>query len=142
MHACSCFKIIWYSKTFSTSNFLRTKNWTVHYKAWTFNHAYISIAWVNFNAACWKFLFYCIRFLFTNTIPNNIHTTKFKKLLYRESDLLDVGMVVQKARKQGTVLLQWGFIGFNNKQPTFAYKEAYLQNVGLLVNCRINITPL
>ena len=37
-----------------------------------------------------------------------------KKLLYRESDLLDVGMVVQKARKQGTVLLQWGFIGFYN----------------------------
>ena len=32
-----------------------------------------------------------------------------KKLLYRASDLLDVGMVVQNARKQGTVLLQWGF---------------------------------
>ena len=29
-----------------------------------------------------------------------------KKLLYHESDLLDVGLV---ARKQGTVLLQWGF---------------------------------
>ena len=42
-----------------------------------------------------------------------------KKLLYRESDLLDVGMVVQKARKQGTVLLQWGFIGFYNKQSYF-----------------------
>ena len=37
-----------------------------------------------------------------------------KKLLYREGDFLDVGMVVQGARKQGTLLLQWGFIGFYN----------------------------
>ena len=37
-----------------------------------------------------------------------------KKLLYWEGDLLDVGMVVQKAGKQGTVLLRWGFIGFYN----------------------------
>ena len=36
------------------------------------------------------------------------------KLLYQESDLFDVGMVMQKARKQGTVLLQWGLIGFYN----------------------------
>ena len=36
-----------------------------------------------------------------------------KKLLYRESDWLDVGLVVQKARKQsGTALLQWGLIEF------------------------------
>ena len=46
---------------------------------------------------------------------------------------------MQKVRKQGTVLFQWGFIGFYNKQSTFANKEleTYLQNVGLLVNCRI-----
>ena len=31
-----------------------------------------------------------------------------KKLLSPESDLLNVELVVQKARKQGTVLLQWG----------------------------------
>ena len=35
--------------------------------------------------------------------------------LLNQSDLLDAGMVVQKARKQGTVWLQWGFIGFYNK---------------------------
>ena len=35
-----------------------------------------------------------------------------KKHLYQESDLLYVGLVVQKARKQGTILLQWGMIGF------------------------------
>ena len=61
-----------------------------------------------------------------------------KKLLYRESDLLDVGMVVQKARKQGTVLLQWSFIGFYNKLTVLYFaNKLYLQNVGLLVNCRI-----
>ena len=75
-----------------------------------------------------------------------LHTTIYKskqKLLYRESDLfLDVGLVVQKARKQGTVLVQWGLIGFYNKNsPTFANKEAYLQNVGLLINCRIQSNP-
>ena len=37
-----------------------------------------------------------------------------KKL--QERDLLDVGMVVQKARKQCTVLLQRGLIGFYNEQ--------------------------
>ena len=41
----------------------------------------------------------------------------------------------------GTVLLQWGLIGFFNNSPTFANKEAYLQNVGLLVNCRIQSNP-
>ena len=47
--------------------------------------------------------------------PEFIYTSKFlKTLLYQESDLLDVRMVVQKARKQGTVLLQWGFIEFYN----------------------------
>ena len=45
-----------------------------------------------------------------------IITSKLKKLLYQESDLLYVGLVVQKARKQGTVLLQWCFIVFYNKQ--------------------------
>ena len=34
---------------------------------------------------------------------------KKSKLLYHESNLLDVGLVLQKARKQGTVLLQWRF---------------------------------
>ena len=37
-----------------------------------------------------------------------------KILLYPESDLLDVGLVVYKSRKQGTVLLQWGLIGSYN----------------------------
>ena len=45
--------------------------------------------------------------------------------LLNQSDLLDAGMVVQKARKQGTVWLQWGFIGFYNKQSYFPNKEAY-----------------
>ena len=38
-----------------------------------------------------------------------------KKLLCQESDLLDVGLVVQKARKQGTVMLLWGLIEFYSK---------------------------
>ena len=50
----------------------------------------------------------------------------YKKLLYRESDLLDVGMVVQKARKQGTVLLQWGFIGFYNKLTVLHFANRLL----------------
>ena len=54
-----------------------------------------------------------------------------QKLLYRESYLLDVGLVVQRARRQGTVLLQWGCIESTINSPTFANKEAYLQNVGL-----------
>ena len=58
-----------------------------------------------------------------------------KKLLYQESDLLDVGLVVQKARKQGRVLLQWGF-------DRILQQTALLSNVGrLLVNCRIQSNP-
>ena len=37
-------------------------------------------------------------------------TYRFFKNFSIESHLLDVGLVVQKARKQGTVLLLWGFI--------------------------------
>ena len=56
--------------------------------------------------------------------------------------MLAVGLVVQKPRKQGTVLLQWGLIEFYNKNSsTFANKEANLQNVGLLVNCRVQSNP-
>ena len=42
-------------------------------------------------------------------------------LLYQESDLLNVGFVVQNARKQCTVLLQWGLIGstFQHFADTF-----------------------
>ena len=56
------------------------------------------------------------------------------KLLYLESNLLDVRMMVQNARKQGTVLLQWGLIGFYNiNSPTFANKETYFQNATVLL---------
>ena len=55
-------------------------------------------------------------------ITSNTPGRRNKKLLNRGSDLLDVGLVVQNARKQGTVLLQWGLIGFYN-------------------NCRIQIKP-
>ena len=49
---------------------------------------------------------------------SKLFTSKQKKHLYRKTDLLDVGLVVQKARKQGyTAPLQWGLIGFYyNKQ--------------------------
>ena len=39
-----------------------------------------------------------------------------QKLLYRESDLLDVGLVVQKARKQG---VQSVTVGFDSILPRF-----------------------
>ena len=39
-----------------------------------------------------------------------------KKLLYRESDLLDVGLVMQKARKQGGTALQLT-VGFYINTP-------------------------
>ena len=43
-------------------------------------------------------------------------------------------MAVQKARKQGTALLYSGILLDSTiNSPTFANKEAYLQNVGLLV---------
>ena len=54
------------------------------------------------------------------------------KLGYRESDLLDVGLVVQKTRKQvGTLLLLWGLIRI--LQLTNLQFENKLQNVGLSV---------
>ena len=44
---------------------------------------------------------------------------------------------MQKERKQGTVLLQWGLLDSTINSPTFSNKQAYLQNVGLLVYFRI-----
>ena len=42
-------------------------------------------------------------------------TSKLKNSLDQECDLFDVGLVVQKARKQGgTALLQWDLIRFYN----------------------------
>ena len=50
-----------------------------------------------------------------------------------------VELIIQLTAKllSVTVLLQWGFIGLYNKQSYFANKEAYIQNVGLLVSRRI-----
>ena len=62
---------------FSITYFLRTKNWTVHHgviTAWIFNHAYISIAHVNFDASSWKIVFYRVRSLFAYTIQIDLST--------------------------------------------------------------------
>ena len=52
-----------------------------------------------------------------------------QKLLYRESDWWYVGLVVRKARKQGTVYVKgrFGRILATTHSPEFANEEAYLQ---------------
>ena len=58
-----------------------------------------------------------------------------QKLLCREDDSCYVGLVVQKARKQGTVIsMGRGLVGSHNHMqawillsPEFANEEAYLQ---------------
>ena len=57
----------------------------------------------------WSHVTQCTVYIHRSILWEGMRGTSIIKLLYWESDLLDV-------RKQGTELLQWGLIGSHNKQ--------------------------